>query len=190
VSPTSDHRPDEDGWVRAIDFGGPADWLDSVAEAMRLSADERIRYLIHDNRIYSFYAKGDYPPFTWRPYAGYSPHTEHIHVSIRSEFQDGVDAWSIEEDDVAQFDAETAEVLQRVADNDKVDRTVEGGVFEGPWKEATASGLMSAYSEPTDLVSKQEFAALSVRLVNLFEAGSAEEVAAELAALKDTLRSV
>lgn len=95
-SPNSDHRPDGDGTVRAIDFGGSPEWLFDIAEAIRLSQDPRVRYVIHDGRMYSSYPKPGYPPYTWRPYSGASPHTTHVHVSTAAAGDNDPAEWQLD----------------------------------------------------------------------------------------------
>lgn len=99
--------------------------------------------------------------------------------------------WELDlEDEVPQFDEDTAAVLQRIADSDKEDLTQPGEVFHDSWGEAVNEGILSAESSPVDLVSKQEFAAFALRIIRVMESGSADEVAAELEELKNVLRSV
>jgi len=89
----SDHNPDEQGWVRALDIdrdlsGKPnPDIMPDVADQLRLLAktDRRIAYLIFDGKITS--AKS---LFRWRPYKGINPHRHHLHISFTSKGdQDG-----------------------------------------------------------------------------------------------------
>lgn len=70
----------------------------------------------------------------------------------------------LEASDMAQFDEVTAARLQRIADADKTDLTTPGGVFADDWRWALDNDVMTANSQPTDLVSKQEFAAHARRL--------------------------
>lgn len=98
ASPTSHHSPDGNGWVRAIDFGGSADFIMSVVEAIRLSEDPRIVYVIHNGRIFSSYAKNGIAPYTWRHYSGSNPHVHHAHVSVRHDVPGDDAPWSIGED--------------------------------------------------------------------------------------------
>jgi hypothetical protein len=95
ASPLSDHRPDYRGNVRAIDFGGPAEYVDSTIEAIRLSKDLRVKYVIHDRRMFSSYPTPGYPPFTWRPYSGASPHATHAHLSVLTATGEQTQPWSI-----------------------------------------------------------------------------------------------
>ncbi len=81
----SDHNPDEQGWVRAIDIdrdlsGKPKpDIMPDVADQLRLLAkfDKRISYLIFDGKIAS--AKS---AWRWRTYTGINKHRHHLHVSF------------------------------------------------------------------------------------------------------------
>jgi hypothetical protein len=82
----SDHNPDEQGVVRAIDIdrdlSGKAkpDLMPDLADQLRLCAkrgDKRISYIIFNGKISSS-KKG----WAWRPYSGINPHTKHCHVSF------------------------------------------------------------------------------------------------------------
>ena len=83
----SDHNPDEQGWVRAIDIdrdlsGKPKpDLMPDMADQLRKLAktDRRISYLIFDSKIAS--AKS-----LWRfiPYKGVNQHRHHLHISFTS----------------------------------------------------------------------------------------------------------
>jgi hypothetical protein len=79
----SDHNPDEEGVVRALDItDDPAHGVDAgqIAEALRQSRDPRIKYVISNRCIVS----STIQPWVWRPYHGSSPHTEHVHISVVS----------------------------------------------------------------------------------------------------------
>lgn len=82
----SDHRPDEQGIVRAIDIdrdlsGKPKpDLMPDLADQIRLCAragDKRIAYVIFDGRIAS-----PKKAWRWRPYDGANKHNHHCHVSF------------------------------------------------------------------------------------------------------------
>jgi hypothetical protein len=81
----SDHNPDEQGWVRAIDIdrdlsGKPKpDLMPDVADQLRILAktDRRISYLIFDGKIAS--AKSFW---RWRKYKGINQHRTHLHCSF------------------------------------------------------------------------------------------------------------
>ena len=81
----SDHNPDEQGIVRAIDIdrdlSGKAkpDLMPDLADQIRLAArtDKRIAYVIFNGRIASSRLG-----FRWRKYKGSNPHLHHCHVSF------------------------------------------------------------------------------------------------------------
>lgn len=81
----SDHNPDKQGWVRAIDIdsdlvkgSSKESWL--LAEQIKtiaLKGDKRISYVIHQQRITS-----PRQNWAWRVYKGANPHVSHIHISF------------------------------------------------------------------------------------------------------------
>jgi len=82
----SDHNPDEQGIVRAIDIdrdlSGKAkpDLMPDFADQIRLCAragDKRIAYVIFDGKICS--SKKNW---AWRPYDGVNRHVKHLHCSF------------------------------------------------------------------------------------------------------------
>ena len=82
----SDHNPDAEGVVRAIDIdrdlSGKAkpDLMPDLANQIRLAAragDKRINYLIFDGRIAS-----SKKSWAWRPYSGINQHRHHLHCSF------------------------------------------------------------------------------------------------------------
>lgn len=83
----SDHNPDHDGWVRAIDIDrdlsgkkGKPDLMPDLADQIRLAAkrgDKRIAYVIFDGKIASNRAR-----WSWRKYDGINKHVKHMHVSF------------------------------------------------------------------------------------------------------------
>jgi len=84
--PTSDHNPDENGIVRAIDVdrdvhkSGKPDLMPDIADQIRLAAkagEKRIAYIIFAGRIAS-----SRMGWRWRPYKGSNPHNHHLHVSF------------------------------------------------------------------------------------------------------------
>jgi len=95
----SDHNPDLDGVVKAIDIThDPLHGFDSYAFADMLlkNRDTRIKYVISNRRIGS----GDIGPvpWIWRPYSGKNPHDHHCHISIKKDavFFDSVAEWKID----------------------------------------------------------------------------------------------
>jgi hypothetical protein len=90
-SRTSDHNPDKNGWVRAIDidedFWGkdgqdPNIANEVVSELLKIArkGDKRLKYIIFEGRIWS-------ATYNWRKlkYDGTNPHNHHIHVSFTPE---------------------------------------------------------------------------------------------------------
>ena len=82
----SDHNPDAEGIVRAIDIDrdlsnkAKPDLMPDLADQIRLCAkagDKRISYVIFDGRIASFKKA-----WAWRPYDGINKHNHHCHVSF------------------------------------------------------------------------------------------------------------
>lgn len=87
---TSDHNP----WVRDGSIGvvtamditnDPAHGCDAntIAEAIRASRDQRVKYIIWNKRIANSSAIGTAEPWQWRRYTGTNPHTKHIHISVK-----------------------------------------------------------------------------------------------------------
>jgi len=81
----SDHNPDGEGWVRAVDFdrdlsGKPKpDIMPYVADQLRILAktDRRVAYLIFNGKIASPRSL-----WRWRKYKGINQHRTHLHVSF------------------------------------------------------------------------------------------------------------
>ena len=83
----SDHNPDAQGWVRAIDvdrdLNGKSrkpDLMPDLVDQIRLAAksgDKRISYIIFDGKIAS-----SKKAWAWRPYDGINKHNHHAHISF------------------------------------------------------------------------------------------------------------
>ena len=81
----SDHNPDAEGIVRAIDIdrdlSGKAkpDLMPDLADQIRLCAksDKRISYIIFNGKIAS-----PRMGWRWRKYSGINPHDHHCHISF------------------------------------------------------------------------------------------------------------
>jgi hypothetical protein len=86
----SDHNPDEQGWVRAIDIdrdlhkGGKPDIMPDIVDQVRLAckskSEKRISYIIFDGRICSHILN-----WKWRKYTGSNKHIKHAHFSFKKE---------------------------------------------------------------------------------------------------------
>jgi hypothetical protein len=93
----SDHNPNSDGVVTAIDItNDPAHGVNAgeLAELLRLSKDSRIKYVISNRRIFSSQVE----PWQWRPYNGANAHTHHVHLSVVGDkvLYDDTRSWPIE----------------------------------------------------------------------------------------------
>ena len=83
----SDHNPDEQGWVRAIDIDrdlaskkGKPDLMPDLVDQIRAlakSGDKRISYIIFDGKIASARSL-----WRWRKYKGINQHRTHLHCSF------------------------------------------------------------------------------------------------------------
>ena len=86
----SDHNPDEQSWVRAIDVdkdlhkGSKPDLMPDLVDQLRLAckskSEKRISYIIFDGLIYSSI-------LNWKPrkYTGANKHQKHVHISFKKE---------------------------------------------------------------------------------------------------------
>jgi len=84
----SDHNPDVEGWVRAIDIdrdlSGKAkpdlmpDLVDQIRILCKSGVEKRISYIIFDGFIYSAKFR-----FIKRKYTGANKHTKHAHFSFK-----------------------------------------------------------------------------------------------------------
>jgi len=93
ASRKSDHNPDAQGWVRAIDIdrdlngkGRKPDLMPDLVDQIRLAAksgDKRISYIIFDGKIAS-----SKKAWAWRTYDGINKHNHHAHISftVRSDY--------------------------------------------------------------------------------------------------------
>lgn len=93
-SRTSDHNPDDEDVVRAIDIThDPAHGVNAgvIAEQLRISGDKRIKYVISNHRIFTPSISG-----IWRQYNGSNPHTQHFHLSVvGSAIADDTRPWAV-----------------------------------------------------------------------------------------------
>lgn len=149
---SSDHNPHiGDGAgpnvVSAIDIThDPRNGLDSyvLAESLRASRDERIKYIISRGRIA---AGSDGPqPWVWRTYSGKNPHNHHVHISVKASkaHYDSVKPWTavdgVEDmpDDTAPEVPRTLRKGDRGAEVAKLQRLI-GAKVDGDFGAETAS---------------------------------------------------
>lgn len=99
---TSDHnawvKDGKMGVVTALDITNDPDSgpiSDDLAEALKLSRDPRIKYIISNAEICS--GDGGPQPWVWRKYSGSNAHRKHLHLSVKSTktFYDSVKPWAI-----------------------------------------------------------------------------------------------
>ena len=88
----SDHNPDENGAVKAIDithdpYSGPDCTI--LAEMLWAGKDYRVAYIIWNKRI----SNPDIESGAWRPYDGDNPHTMHLHLSVKKEGCEDPQEW-------------------------------------------------------------------------------------------------
>jgi len=90
----SDHNPDEQGWVRAIDIDADLfgvgvkpyimpDFADQLRVVCKSKKERRITYIIFDGRIAS-----SKKAWEWRTYEGSNKHNHHCHISFAKEADD------------------------------------------------------------------------------------------------------
>lgn len=99
---TSDHLPNGDGVVTAIDIThSPATGFDArdLADTLVESQDRRIKYIIYNKRMVGSYPAHGKPAWTWRPYTGSNPHTKHVHISVNGSksLYDSAIEWALPE---------------------------------------------------------------------------------------------
>ena len=113
TNPASDHSPDNNGDVRAIDIGhNQFTTLGDWAEHIRLSRDDRVKYVILGNVMYSSYSKGFIEAWTWRPYSG--GYHQHMHVSLVTNGRcESTRPWLLEEDPMAHTHTPMPDELPR-----------------------------------------------------------------------------
>lgn len=101
----SDHNP----WVRDGSIGvvtaldithDPSHGCDAnnIAESIHENRDDRVKYIIWNRRIANSSPIGNNPAWVWRQYNGSNPHTQHIHISVKSDKPnyDSTVEWQVE----------------------------------------------------------------------------------------------
>jgi len=96
-NPSSDHNPEPDGSVDAIDLmlgkAFTATQCQKVIDALVASKDWRIKYIIWNHRIIA--GNGGIEPWKWRKYNGKDPHTGHAHISRNDIQESNIELWHI-----------------------------------------------------------------------------------------------
>lgn len=92
----SDHNPDEQGWVDAVDItDDPANGCDvqELIDGIVARRDRRLGYAIHKRTIWRGYDKPGIPAFTPSPYTGENPHDHHAHISADDNHRGDTSPW-------------------------------------------------------------------------------------------------
>jgi hypothetical protein len=146
ISPTSDHSPKPatgTGTVRAIDITVSPEQGRAWSEHLRQQADSRLKYVIHNERMFSSYPKGDIPPFTWRSYGGSNGHINHIHASVHQD-ADGA-PWGIADAQPVTGEVQvTVEQLQETLNKAGADPQLSPDGVYGPKTAGAWEAMMSA----------------------------------------------
>jgi hypothetical protein len=92
ASRTSDHNPNENGVVAAIDIThNPSGGCDGRILSRSLIADSRVKYVIFNSQIWKARTG------QWEFYGGkgLSPHDHHVHVSVKPDTLDQTQDWAV-----------------------------------------------------------------------------------------------
>jgi hypothetical protein len=159
VSPTSDHTPkpaDADpGLVRAGDVTASTVIGMHLTEFLRQLQDPRIKYVIHDRRMFSSYSNSRRDAWEWGEYTGSSPHTGHVHISVLESNQDDGSEWGLSDAagvvDMAAMQIE--DIQQALVDADQRDADGNVLVVDGDYGAKSAyalgNGLRDGLATPT-----------------------------------------
>lgn len=90
----SDHNPDKNGWVRAIDvtanLGSHTDEMHRLVEQLRKYGRKRLKYIIFDGKIVSRKSM-----WRWVKYKGVNPHRSHAHFSFKKKADNDRSFWNV-----------------------------------------------------------------------------------------------
>lgn len=121
ASGASDHNPNSEGVVTAIDIG-PGGGLDIHKLANQLVANPHpdLKYIISNGRIANWQTN-----FKWQTYSGSDPHDTHIHVSVgrgpdgqsKPPYDDNI-KWSIMEGDMQPTPEQVGKVYKAMTGSD------------------------------------------------------------------------
>jgi hypothetical protein len=152
ASRDSDHNPESppppgnpDDEVDARDFTHDPDHgadMGVVTEAIRVSQDRRVSYVIFNRRV-----TGPGHGWRWDPYSGTDPHTGHAHVSVNDVHNDETQPWEIGIDDMTPSQQYKQHVI-----NYRVDGIVHARVaIVVPAFTATDGSIFPGFTEPCQL---------------------------------------
>lgn len=170
----SDHNPEEDGSVDAIDVThDPANGCDCFKLREQVKHDPRIvggGYVIFNGEIYN-------PDISdsWRDYDGENQHEHHMHVSVADRLQNDTSPWLKEVDEVTEQDLKRFETLvtnsvRTIVQNNtsKIQETVQNN-------EKKIEQLIAAFREEIDADRKAQTAAFK-RAIWLSQGKTVDEI--------------
>lgn len=98
-NPTSDHNPEADGSVDAIDPMLGASFTHEYAqelwEVLIDNKDHRIKYIIWNRQIVYSTPRNGYEAWQPQPYKGKDPHTGHMHISANDLHETDSSRWDL-----------------------------------------------------------------------------------------------
>jgi hypothetical protein len=89
-SRVSDHNPDRNGVVAAIDVThDPVNGCDGHTLSRAVISDPRVKYVIFNSEIWKARTG------KWERYTGPNAHKHHVHISVKAEVYDNVEPWPL-----------------------------------------------------------------------------------------------
>ena len=150
-NPNSDHRPypyNGSGVVYALDMGEVTEDDGAIlCEELRRSRDSRLKYVIHEGRIFASYSTATRPAWTWGPYTGYNAHTNHAHVSVNRTAGPG------------NWDIRLGEDM--VTRADKADDGLD--VLRSSFQRGLSAGVVTEHTQPGGVAFNDEIVAMLER---------------------------
>lgn len=131
-----------------------------LAETLRQHRDPRIRYVISSQEIFSSYASGSRPAWTWGPYSGADPHTNHAHIQVLdAQISDTTTPWNLEGfgDTVSVADVRTG--IAQMADEGAQRNTPTGRSYADDFNVMVSAALADEFTKVYEAL-----AALDVKL--------------------------
>lgn len=162
---SSEHNPESppapgnpDNQVDARDFThDPKHGADmgEIAEAIRLSRDRRVSYVIFHGRMFSSYSTPSRKAWEWGPYRGSDPHDEHMHISVNDQHHDETQDWTIRMPDSKQLTSTAWRLFALAQLKETIDNHVGDASEEQPFVTAFLQ-LCRDVREPREVTLTQE----------------------------------
>lgn len=157
INPTSDHRPypyTGTGVVYAVDVGEyQEDQGELLAEELRRSRDPRLRYVIHENRLFSSYGNSVRDPWEWGAYTAANPHSDHVHVSVYRTAGPGPFAIRLGGMTLTPDEEEFVRWLKKQVEEST------NPAFDNAVQKARDRGVFSQFTQDEDVITAAKFAA-------------------------------